>query len=259
VRAPPPPAMYSRLCFCAASQRLRGTAACAQWRGCRRIKRRALYKMTVGTVLVLLFADPMCDCLGALGERTGCPAFYISFVLAPLASNGTELLAAYNFALKKTQKSVTVSLSQLEGAAIMNNTFCLGIFLFLVYLQDLTWAYSAETIVILLVQLIMVFFARKPVQVRPSTNSSLRSWLSCRRRLLPLPGFKDYGLVDRDRCILCVSICRPCLMDGLFCLCFRPPSSWSSSWRTCWDGIKLWGGGGMLQLYSCTTEWWCGL
>lgn len=121
--------------------------------------------MVGGTMLVLLFSDPMCDCLGALGERTGCPPFYISFVLAPLASNGTELLAAYNFALKKTQKSVTVSLSQLEGAAIMNNTFCLGIFLFLVYLQDLTWAYSAETIVILVIQLIMAFLARKPVQV----------------------------------------------------------------------------------------------
>ena len=32
-------------------------------------------------------------------------------------------------------ESVTVSLSQLEGAAIMNNTFCLAIFLFLIWLQ----------------------------------------------------------------------------------------------------------------------------
>ena len=38
----------------------------------------------------------------ALGGRTGIAPFYISFVLAPLASNGTELLAAYSFALKKT-------------------------------------------------------------------------------------------------------------------------------------------------------------
>ena len=91
--------------------------------------------MSVGTLLCLLFSDPMVDCLGALGDRTGIPPFYISFVLAPLASNGTELLAAYNFALKKTKKSITVSLSQLEGAAIMNNTFCLMIFLFLIWSQ----------------------------------------------------------------------------------------------------------------------------
>ena len=79
--------------------------------------------------------------------------FYISFVLAPLASNASELLAAYKFAAKKTRATVTVSLSQLEGAAIMNNTFCLGIFLFLIwsgggtFKQPLIWAYTAETIV----------------------------------------------------------------------------------------------------------------
>lgn len=129
-----------------------------------RIKRRAFGKMAMGTILVLLFSDPMCGCLSALGERTGIPPFYVSFVLAPLASNGTELLAAYTFALKKSRKSVTVSLSQLEGAAIMNNTFCLAIFLFLIWLQDLEWAYTAETVVILTVQLAVAYFARKPVQ-----------------------------------------------------------------------------------------------
>eukprot|EP01048_Picozoa_sp_COSAG05_P033563 COSAG05_NODE_13532_length_426_cov_1.262997_1_plen_114_part_01 len=90
-----------------------------------------------GTSLVLLFSDPMVDCLSALGERTSISPFYISFVLAPLASNASELLAAYKFALKKTQATITVSLSQLEGAAIMNNTFCLGIFMVLIFLQNL--------------------------------------------------------------------------------------------------------------------------
>lgn len=35
-----------------------------------RIKKRALGKMALGTLLVLTFADPMCGCLSALGERT---------------------------------------------------------------------------------------------------------------------------------------------------------------------------------------------
>ena len=82
------------------------------------IKIRAGWQMFLGTVLVLVFSDPMVDCLAALGERTGIPSFYISFVLAPLASNASELLAAYRFALKKTKATITVSLSQLEGAAI---------------------------------------------------------------------------------------------------------------------------------------------
>jgi Ca2+/H+ antiporter len=109
------------------------------------------------------------ECLGALGDVTHIPPFYISFVLAPLASNGTELLAAYSFALKKTKKSITVSLSQLEGAAIMNNTFCLAIFLFLIWSgggsfgPPLEWAYSAEVLAILFVQCMVGAFARKKI------------------------------------------------------------------------------------------------
>ena len=43
--------------------------------------------MGLGTGLVLVFSDPMVDVLSEIGVRTDVPAFYISFVLAPLASN----------------------------------------------------------------------------------------------------------------------------------------------------------------------------
>ena len=64
-------------------------------------------------------ADPMVDVLSALGNFIGVAPFYVSFVLAPLASNASELIAAYSYALKKTQKSVTISFTALEGAACM--------------------------------------------------------------------------------------------------------------------------------------------
>ncbi|KAE9066213.1 hypothetical protein PF010_g27893, partial [Phytophthora fragariae] len=50
--------------------------------------------MFLGTALVLLFSDPMVDVLSEVGARTGIPAFYVSFVVAPLASNASELIAA---------------------------------------------------------------------------------------------------------------------------------------------------------------------
>jgi len=125
-------------------------------------RRRILFKsfrmMGAGTLLVLIFSDPMVDVLGAIGNKTGVPAFYISFVLAPLASNASELVAAYNYAAKKTSATITISLSTLEGAACMNNTFCLGIFFALIAAQGLAWKFTAETIVILGVQLIMFLF-----------------------------------------------------------------------------------------------------
>merc|ERR1711959_164591 len=108
----------------------------------------------MGTLLVLLFSDPMVDVLfSEIGVRTDVPGFYISFVLAPLASNASELVAAYAYAQKRTMKSMTISLSTLEGAACMNNTFCLGIFYALVYFKGLAWTFKAETASIIGVQL----------------------------------------------------------------------------------------------------------
>eukprot|EP00930_Biecheleria_cincta_P011011 TRINITY_DN11347_c0_g1_i2.p1 TRINITY_DN11347_c0_g1~~TRINITY_DN11347_c0_g1_i2.p1 ORF type:complete len:585 (-),score=110.89 TRINITY_DN11347_c0_g1_i2:193-1947(-) len=122
----------------------------------RRIKMRSAYQMSLGTLLVLIFSDPMVDLLSELGKRLDVSAFYISFILAPLASNASELVAGYNYAKKRTSKSITTSFSTLEGAAIMNNTFCLGIFLALVYFQNLAWEFSAETLCILFVQIALV-------------------------------------------------------------------------------------------------------
>uniref|UniRef100_A0A0G4FE07 EF-hand domain-containing protein n=1 Tax=Chromera velia CCMP2878 TaxID=1169474 RepID=A0A0G4FE07_9ALVE len=128
-----------------------------------RIKMRAFYQMGLGTALVLLFSDPMVSVMSNVGTRTGISSFYISFILAPLASNASEVIASYNYALKKTRKTITISFAALEGAASMNNTFCLFVFLTLIYIQKLTWQFSAETMAILLVEVIMSLVALRRV------------------------------------------------------------------------------------------------
>jgi len=130
----------------------------------RAIITKSCWMMFAGTALVLIFSDPMVDVLSHVGERTGIPAFYIAFVLAPLASNASELIAAYNYASKKTTTTILVSLSALQGAACMNNTFCLGVFLALIYFRGLVWEFSSETLVILLVQVMLALFALKSKQ-----------------------------------------------------------------------------------------------
>ena len=117
------------------------------------IKARAAKLMGVGTIAILLFADPMVDVLANVGARVSVPPFYVAFVLAPLASNAAEFIASYNYATKKTKKTITVSLAALEGAACMNNTFCLAIFMGLVFFKQLAWKFSAETIAVLIVEL----------------------------------------------------------------------------------------------------------
>jgi len=122
----------------------------------KKIKMRAAWMMSFGTCLVLIFSDPLVECFNRWGNNVlGVSPFYVSFILAPLASNASELLAAYNYASKKTMKSITTSLSTLLGAACMNNTFCLAIFFFLIYAQGIAWQFTAETIAIVVSQWII--------------------------------------------------------------------------------------------------------
>jgi len=117
-----------------------------------------------GMMLILVFSDPMVGAMASVGLRLGVPGFYIAFVLAPLASNASELVASLLYAQKKSQKTITVSLSALEGAACMNNTFCLAIFMALIYFQGLVWKFSAETLAILLVEILVAGVALQPTQ-----------------------------------------------------------------------------------------------
>ena len=131
-----------------------------------RINTKAIYKdsiimMAKGAILIFFFADPMVDALNDCGYRINVSPFYISFIVAPLASNASEFLAAYKIAKKKTPTTITVSYSTLTGAAIMNNTFVLGIFMILIYARDLAWEFTAETFCILFVEWVMVFFTSR--------------------------------------------------------------------------------------------------
>ena len=133
-----------------------------------RLLKRSFWLMGVGVLVVLLFSDPAVDVLSELGARTGIKPFFIAFCLAPCASNGSEVIAAYAYAAKKTEKTMTISFSSLLGAACMNNTFCLAIFLGLVYVRQLKWTFAAETFAIIIVELIMFYFASKKVSTGTS-------------------------------------------------------------------------------------------
>ncbi|KAL5670864.1 hypothetical protein ACJX0J_015170, partial [Zea mays] len=44
------------------------------------------------------------------------------------------------------------------GGVTMNNTLCLGVFLALIYFRNLTWDFSSEVLIILLVCVVMALF-----------------------------------------------------------------------------------------------------
>lgn len=135
------------------------------------IKKRAFIMLALGTAMVVLFSDPMVDVMQEIAVRCHLPPFYVSFILAPLASNASEVIASMYYAKKKTSKTITVALSALQGAACMNNTLCLCIFMFLIFFRGLAWQYTAETIAIVAVQLVIGYMTTK------STTLKMRSAL----------------------------------------------------------------------------------
>ena len=111
---------------------------------------KACLLMFGGTGVVFIFSDPMVDVISTLGHLWGIAPFYISFVLTPFCSNASELVASLAFSSKKKIANTSMSLSQLYGAVIMNNTMGLGIFFALVAFRGLAWTFTAETLAIML-------------------------------------------------------------------------------------------------------------
>jgi Ca2+/Na+ antiporter len=106
----------------------------------------------------------MVDVLGAFGNLIDVNPFYVSFVITPLASNAAEVIVGLRNASKKTNKAMTDCCGNLYGAAVMNCTFCLAIFLGLVYFRGLQWNYTAEVSGILMVIWCVGFLGQKHTQ-----------------------------------------------------------------------------------------------
>lgn len=120
------------------------------------------------------------------------PAFFISFVATPLASNASELYSSLLFAAGMKRKNITLTFSQVYGAVTMNNTLCLGVFLALVFFRGIVWDFSAEVTVLLIVIVL--------VGALGSSRTTFPSWmaipvLSLYPLSLSLVAFLDYYLL----------------------------------------------------------------
>ncbi len=112
---------------------------------------RACVLLLAGTLVCTFVSDPMVDVIGTIGAKLNISPFYISFVVTPVASNASEVLSGLIFAGKKTKESISLSLSTLHGAATMNSTLALSIFMALVYFRGLSWSFGAEVVTVLIV------------------------------------------------------------------------------------------------------------
>ncbi|XP_010915578.1 sodium/calcium exchanger NCL1 [Elaeis guineensis] len=119
---------------------------------------KAVLLLLLGTVIAAVFADPLVDAVDNFSLATNIPSFFISFIAMPLATNSSEAVSAIIFASRKKQRTSSLTFSEIYGGVTMNNTLCLAVFLALVYLRHLTWDFSAEVLIILVVCIVMGLF-----------------------------------------------------------------------------------------------------
>ncbi|GAB4846527.1 hypothetical protein Ancab_025532 [Ancistrocladus abbreviatus] len=116
---------------------------------------KAVLMLVLGTIIAAVFSDPLVDVVDNFSDATGIPSFFISFIALPLATNSSESVSAIIFSSRKKRKTASLTFCELYGAATMNNVLCLSVFLALVYVRGLTWDFSSEVLIILLVCIVM--------------------------------------------------------------------------------------------------------
>jgi Ca2+/Na+ antiporter len=119
---------------------------------------KAVGFLLLGAAIAAAFADPLVDAVHNFSDATHIPSFFISFIALPLATNSSEAVSAIIFASRKKQRTSSLTFSEVYGGVTMNNTLCLGVFLALIYFRQLTWDFSSEVLIILLVCIVMALF-----------------------------------------------------------------------------------------------------
>ncbi|GAB4849422.1 hypothetical protein Ancab_004217 [Ancistrocladus abbreviatus] len=116
---------------------------------------KAVLMLLLGTIIAAVFSDPLVEAVDNFSDVTGIPTFFISFIALPLATNSREAVSAIIFSNQKTRRTASLTFSELYGAVTMNNVLCLSVFLALVYVRGLTWDFSAEVLVTVIVCVVM--------------------------------------------------------------------------------------------------------
>uniref|UniRef100_M8CH96 Sodium/calcium exchanger membrane region domain-containing protein n=1 Tax=Aegilops tauschii TaxID=37682 RepID=M8CH96_AEGTA len=119
---------------------------------------KAVGLMLVGAAIPAAFADPLVDAIYSLSKATHVSSFFVSFVVLPLVNNSSEVVSAVRSMRKKRRRSASLALSEVYCVVTVNNLMCLGMFLALVYARDITWDFSSELLIILLVCVVMGLF-----------------------------------------------------------------------------------------------------
>ncbi|KAJ4828545.1 hypothetical protein Tsubulata_035969 [Turnera subulata] len=111
---------------------------------------KATFLILLGTALTVILGSPLLQAVQAFATAVNVPSFLVSYFIIPLALSFRQAYRHIVSAAEKTEKSVSLTLSEIYGAVFMNNVMGLVSFLVLVYVRNLAWDVSAEILTVLI-------------------------------------------------------------------------------------------------------------
>ncbi|KFK23895.1 hypothetical protein AALP_AAs69390U000300 [Arabis alpina] len=115
----------------------------------------AAIEVIVGILIVLFLAKPFMLNIELLSISAGIPSFYIVFTMIPLGRNLKNTLST-RFCRGKDKKRISSNtFSEIYKDVTMNNLMGISIILAIVYMRGLTWSYSMETLILVIIGLII--------------------------------------------------------------------------------------------------------
>ncbi|XVF18740.1 hypothetical protein REPUB_Repub11eG0049100 [Reevesia pubescens] len=150
---------------------------------------KAIMYMVLGIIILAVLAEPLIYSVQSFSKAANIPSFFVSFILVPLTTNARAATSAINAAWLKKPRTTSLTFSEIYSGVLMNNILVFSVLLALVYARELSWEFSGEVLVVLIVCGVMGIIA--------SFRSTFPLWMSFLAFLLyPLSLLLVYVLND---------------------------------------------------------------
>lgn len=131
---------------------------------------KALAPLLLGVVMLSFLAEPLIDSVQNFSKAAELPSFFVAFVLVPLATNARVATSTIKAANNKKPRTTSLTFSEIYSGVFMNNILGFSVLLSLIYWRDLSWNFSAEVLIVLIVCTIVGLIA--------SFRSTFPVWMS---------------------------------------------------------------------------------
>ncbi|KAL6570642.1 hypothetical protein OROGR_000192 [Orobanche gracilis] len=120
---------------------------------------KAIGLIVLGLVMLGILAEPLIQSVRKFSADASVPSFYVAFVFVPLATNSRITVSAINESRRKKLQITSLTMSEIYGTVFMNNILGLAVLVSLIYFRNLSWTFSAEVLIVLIVSAIVGSFA----------------------------------------------------------------------------------------------------